>query len=603
MIKKRIYSLFFVFISMIEEFYKRLEQVKQNYISLKDIEEFQKQYLKLYQTSKNKEFQKIYQSLDHIRKECNIQFLKQEEKIVSQLLDDVKGYPLDQEQRQVVLQDEQNTLVIAGAGSGKSLTMIGKIRYLIERKKIPIDQILCISFTNDATNSLKSTLKKYYNYNLSVVTFHKLALEIIRKTGGKVNIAEDNLLDKVVEKYLKSTIFQEKDGQKWICQHFFHNNKNKTNLSVNKMQSFPHIYNVIQKTNYFQKLKKVISTFIHLMKSNQKTDQNISHWIQRSKFFNTIPRSDTYLLFLIERIYQIYQNTLKQNNCVDFDDMINQATLIVKQGCSFHYQYILIDEYQDTSTTRYELIQAIIQKTNAKLIVVGDDFQSIYRFTGCDLNIFLKFKQFFPYANILKIQNTYRNSQELIHVAGNFVMRNPRQMTKNLKSNKHIMKPIIIQYYQNILMGLKKILDTIPYQDIFLLGRNHCDLSILKNDFDFIYETERNICYKKRPELHLTFLTVHCSKGLESEAVIILNMKNTIMGFPSQLEDDPIIRYVNQTKDYYPYEEERRLFYVAITRTKNEAYLLVPKNPSIFIQELIRKDKKYIHIQKDRDMV
>lgn len=558
----------------------------------------------LYQISKNKQFHDLYQNLEKIRKESNIQFLKREEREVSQLLDDVKGYPLDSEQRQVVLQDEQNTLVIAGAGSGKSLTMIGKIRYLIERKKVQNDQILCISFTNDATNSLKNTLKKYYNYDLLVVTFHKLALQIIRKASGKVNIAEDDLLNKIVENYLDNTIFQEKDAQKWICQHFFHKYNKKNNISVNKMQSFPHIYKKIQKTNYFQSLKKVIPTFIHLMKSNQKTDQDMNNWIQKSKIFKIWNRSDTYFLSLIQRIYEIYQKTLSKNNCIDFDDMIHQATVMVKKDFTSSYQYVLIDEYQDTSTTRYKLIQAILEKTNAKLIVVGDDFQSIYRFTGCDLNIFLKFKQFFPYSNILKIQKTYRNSQELIHVAGNFVMRNPRQMTKNLRSDKHILKPIVIQYYQNVVIGLKRILDTIPYQNIFLLGRNHCDINILLHDSDFVYEGERNICYQKRPHLRLTFLTIHCSKGLESEAVILLNLKNMTMGFPSQLEDDPILRYVNQTKDYYPYEEERRLFYVAITRTQNEVYLLVPKkNPSVFVQELIRKDKKYIRIQKDRDMV
>lgn len=589
---------------MKEKFYETLNLLKNNYISLYDIDTLKKEYYHLFRNSHDKQFQTVYKNLDQIRLQSNREFLKKEEQLTSYLLDNVKGYPLDIEQRQVVLQDEQNTLVIAGAGSGKSLTMIGKIRYLVERKNVPFDQILCISFTNDATNSLKNTLKKYYNYDLPVYTFHKLALQIIRKTSGKVHIADDKILEKAVENYLNHTIFQEKEAQNWICQHFFHNYKKKININVNKMQSFPQAYSCIQKTSYLNQLKKIIPTFIHLMKSNQKGKEDLNSWIQQSKRFRFWNKNDTYLLYFIRHIYDIYQDTLKQNNCLDFDDMIERATELVKGTLDLSYQYILIDEYQDTSMTRYQLIHTIIQKTGAKLIAVGDDFQSIYRFTGCNLNIFLKFKQYFPYSNILKIQNTYRNSQELIHVAGNFVMRNPRQMTKNLKSNKQISKPIVIQYYHNWISSLTQLLDTIPYDSIFLLGRNHSDIDMVLQNPNFECENERNIIYKKRRELRLTFLTVHTSKGLESDAVIILNMKNTTMGFPSKLEDDPIMRYANATKDHFPYEEERRLFYVAMTRTKNEVYLLVPnKNPSIFVQELIRKDRRYIRIQKVRDMV
>lgn len=584
---------------MKEAFEEFIKQYQNQYMSLYELEQLKQQYQKIIAIENDKEFINKYKDLDSFRKESNKQYLKREEFETKELLDSVKGYPLDKEQREVVLRDEQNTLVIAGAGSGKSLTMIGKIRYLVERRGIPLNQILCISFTNDATNSLEETLRRCYNYELPVLTFHKLALNFIRKKSGKMQIADDTVLEKTVENYLKSTIFKEKNAQKWICQHFFHNCDKNFSVNVNKMKSFPQKYDKIQKTVLFKRYYKIIPTFIHLMKANHYEVENIDNWIKKSKKFYIWKTADTYFLLLLKRICVEYIQTLKAGNLLDFDDMIQYATKLVEHDKTLTYRYILIDEYQDTSEARYQLIQAIIKKTNAKLIAVGDDFQSIYRFTGCNLNIFLNFQSYFPNSIVLKIQTTYRNSQELIDVAGSFVMRNPRQMSKNLVSSKHIEKPIIIQYYHTLLPTLKSILDSLHDVSIFLLGRNRKDINPILQSTDFISENGRDICYKARKDLRITFLTVHTSKGLESDIVIVLNMADAIMGFPSQLEDDPVLRYVNRMKNYLPFEEERRLFYVAITRTKNMVYLMTPKtNPSIFIKELIRKNKKGVVISK-----
>ena len=135
------------------------------------------------------------------------------------------------------------------------------------------------------------------------------------------------------------------------------------------------------------------------------------------------------------------------------------------------YKYIIVDEYQDTSYIRYLLLKEIINKTNAKIICVGDDYQSIYRFNGCDLNMFLNFKKYFGYTRILKINNTYRNSQELINVAGSFIMKNKKQLYKKLKSNKNIEYPIKVKYSND----LKKLLDIVinKYKKILVLGRRY----------------------------------------------------------------------------------------------------------------------------------
>ena len=113
--------------------------------------------------------------------------------------------------------------------------------------------------------------------------------------------------------------------------------------------------------------------------------------------------------------------------------MINEATSIVSSDAvHLPYTYIIIDEYQDISVSRYRLIEAIRKKTGSTILCVGDDWQSIYRFAGSDLSLFTDFERYFGKSALLKIENTYRNSQQLIDIAGRFVMKNKRQIRKNL---------------------------------------------------------------------------------------------------------------------------------------------------------------------------
>lgn len=273
--------------------------------------------------------------------------------------------------------------------------------------------------------------------------------------------------------------------------------------------------------------------------------------------------------------------------------MIYLATKIVNEkGIVKKYQYIIVDEYQDTSMVRENLVQAIRLKTRAYVTVVGDDFQSIYRFSGCDLNNFLDFQKNFKPAKKLYLTNTYRNSKELIYVAGSFIMKNPRQVKKKLKSNKSIFKPIVICYYKNIKDDFYKLLNRISISNLMILGRNNLDIYKLLND-KLKIENNR-IIYQN---YHIYYKTIHKAKGLEEDNVLIINLTNDINSLPTKIKDDYILKYVIKNYDLYPFEEERRLFYVGITRTKNYCYLFVPKeNPSIFIQELIKNYREHISI-------
>lgn len=472
-------------------------------------------------------------------------------------MSNINGYSLDKEQRIAVITDECANLIVAGAGSGKSLTMIGKIRYLIERKGIKEDEILCISFTRDASQSLEKNIKRNYNYNIKVYTFHKLSLEILK--DEKYKIAKTDTLNYIIDEYFYSII---------------HNNYDMVLKLKNVLGKIDTPYKYILDSKELIALKKLIITFINLFKTN---NYNFKYFLKIKKNID--------LISIIIDIYYLYEEELRSTNSIDFNDMIVRAIINVKNNYIKKYKYIIVDEYQDTSYVRYLLLKEIIKKTGAKIICVGDDYQSIYRFNGCNLNMFLNFKKYFGYTKVLKINNTYRNSQELIDVAGNFIMKNKRQLYKKLKSSKRLYRPIKIIYGNN----LKKSLDVIikKYQNILILGRNNFDI----NRF-FKVDKDGYIDYR---DINIRYLTIHASKGLEEDCVVIINMCDDILGIPNKIKDDKILKYVNSNKDIYPYEEERRLFYVALTRTKNEVYLLVDKrNPSIFIKEIIRNYSKYI---------
>lgn len=166
---------------------------------------------------------------------------------------------------------------------------------------------------------------------------------------------------------------------------------------------------------------------------------------------------------LTRDIFLEYNKQLKEKKMIDFNDMINKARKLIEEDkIQRNYSYIIIDEYQDISMSRYKLIKAIKDKSQAKLFCVGDDWQSIYRFAGSDLDLFTSFEEYFGPTQIMKIENTYRNSQELIDMAGKFVMGNPNQLKKSLKSSKRQTNPLrILSYQKNPAQAIKKAIEEI----------------------------------------------------------------------------------------------------------------------------------------------
>ena len=323
------------------------------------------------------------------------------------------------------------------------------------------------------------------------------------------------------------------------------------------------------------------------------------------------------LLFLdiAEEVYNHYQETLKQNNEIDFADMINDAHFylheIEKQKIELPYKYIIIDEFQDIARQRFNLTKRLSEITKAKVVAVGDDWQSIYAFSGSDITLFTKFLELMGSGTELKITHTYRNSQELINMAGGFVQKNIAQIRKQLISPKHLDDPIVIEPFDDSFKPMKALAETVEKiigkiiaefgekSSILLIGRYNYDMYKLFNTGSFSPLPDNHVRSEKYPGANLTFMTAHSAKGLGYDNVILINMFEGKFGFPCQIEDDPIIKLVTYEDKSMPYAEERRLFYVTLTRTKNRVYIAAPKHrPSRFLVELI----KDYHLPHDQDI-
>ena len=241
-------------------------------------------------------------------------------------------------------------------------------------------------------------------------------------------------------------------------------------------------------------------TFITLFKSNNYRESYISEFrrqiVRQEK--NKFLRDRTVLfLNIVEILLKEYQKYLSANNAIDFSDMINKAADKIMSGCEIpSYKYVIVDEYQDISKSRFNFLKAIADKTGAKYFCVGDDWQSIYRFAGSDISLFTDFEKYFGPTKIMRIEKTYRNSQQLIDVASNFILQNPNQLIKNLRSDKYLDYPLVFWGYngnpnQVLQLAINKIISEYgTNSSSLLLGRTNYEVEVVKNSglFRVVYE-------------------------------------------------------------------------------------------------------------------
>ncbi len=309
-------------------------------------------------------------------------------------------------------------------------------------------------------------------------------------------------------------------------------------------------------------------------------------------------------LFL--EVYKFYENNLIPRGKIDFSDMIYYAnkyiTSLAKEKNILDYQYIVIDEYQDISIERYKFAKNLSLITNSKVVSVGDDWQTIFSFAGSRIDLFYQYAKLFPGAKRLFINSTYRNSQQLIEQAGMFIMKNPLQIKKNLISLKKRENPIKVclydddNQYELISKIIMKIYNENQKNSILILSRKNRHIEMMLESSFFKKGIGTRIICSMCPNAFIDAMSVHSAKGLGSDYVILMNVTNT--DFPCSHDNEIWLKELfkpKMVKETYPHAEERRIFYVALTRTKNDVYILAPKSKekrSPFIEELFYEKMK-----------
>lgn len=689
--------------------------------------------------------------------QCNKEFISRQMISLESFFSDFNGKSPDRQQCEAVLTDEDYTQVIAGAGSGKTFTILVKIKYLIEILHADPKKILLLSFNKATAKELEEQINNQMGYPVTIKTFHSCGYDIVSqcKTGIGVYSDDDSKkLGGILEQLIKSRSTQDDFAQKlldfsilyqvepksryefeslnaycsalgqigtttlkkafeltpsskddacelyndkntfdgnhvrsyeeWVIANYLFLNgisyeyekpfpqefqdeyykrpykpdfyltdynlywehfgidaagqagflsgnekKKYENMVEVKRKLFAdnhlpllettsndftggHIYEKLdrlfirhgiekkpmcakdvvaaisenKKCQIFNQSVSLLTNYLNLYKSNCYGSKDIETAQKRVVCSNDFDIKRTDLFFsLFEKLIAEYEVLLESMHKIDFNDMISESINLLNSGkYIMDLDYVIVDEFQDISFSRFQLLKSIVsQNKRTKLFCVGDDWQSIYRFTGSDLNFFVDFDSYWPHAKRLRIEHTYRNSQELIDVASGFIMKNNRQVSKKLHSSKHLELPVyIIEYNDTCQDGNQEAL-ALQYAVNYLAKayeRDH-DLMILSRNNQGLKDARKDL------RANYQYTTVHRSKGLEASVAILTNVVDHYNGFPNQMTDDSLLKSLLAQPEPYPYAEERRLFYVALTRTKGKIVIITPTNhKSSFIAEL-----------------
>ncbi len=350
---------------------------------------------------------------------------------------------LNREQIEVVENTEGPVLVLAGAGSGKTRTIIFRTAYLIKEKNIDPSNILIVTFTNKAAAELRERLQSYFGinpYNLWVGTFHSICLRILRN-------------EYQFTPFNSNFSIYDSDDQKALLKKVY------KKLGIEK-DNFP-----------IQTVKSLIS--------RRKNEAMLPQDLQFLK-------DDGFRNRKFLQIYTEYQNALISSNCLDFDDILVYTLKLLKESEQIKakyqelFKYVMIDEYQDTNQIQYLLTSLLAQPEN-NICVVGDDDQAIYSWRGADIKNILNFDKVHKQTKVVKLEQNYRSSIDILNLANELIKNNSTRHEKELRSE-------ILSVHKPVLKTVEADIDEAQYvvENILNLQHNH-NLSL--NDIAILYRT------------------------------------------------------------------------------------------------------------------
>lgn len=296
------------------------------------------------------------------------------------------------------------------------------------------------------------------------------------------------------------------------------------------------------------------------------------------------------------RIRQEYEQQLRANNEIDFEDMLRRAGEYLQQGRWRHpYKVILADEFQDASRSRADLVKAMLEQSpGCRLFAVGDDWQSIYRFAGADMSVMTNFENMFGATAVNRLSRTFRSNQGIADVAADFVSKNPSQLRKKVEAQDATVLQVVFvaSYFFRAYAAL-----FIERQLSILSARKQRAGVYILARYNFCKPGELQTWRQRYGDaLDIQFSTIHSVKGREADYVFVLDVDAGEYGFPGEIDDDPVLQLVMPKSEKFPHAEERRLFYVALTRARRKAFLLTRKpNRSAFVDEILTGKSESIY--------
>lgn len=648
----------------------------------------------------------------------------------AKFFDTIETYPLTTRQREAVASDEDATLVIAGAGTGKTSTILAKIGLLLVTGQCAPKEILAISFTKKSAKELADRIQEKLGVELDIQTFHKLGLGVIARGEGKkprlAPFVEDPAekikhLDRLISQLKEDESFRKRlvrfvayhrlpvkemwnfaslaeykgwlqsnrvvslDGvpkksyqeciiANWLLMNgvrfIYEDAYEHDTRTIDRRQYCPDFHILepnlyiehfgvdenndpapyIDADEYRQSMAwkrethrkhktALIETFswesskgLLIKKLEQKltvrgcklapiTDQDALEMMNKSGVISGFaelvgsflalykgngsrlidPTVKTALfgyereqafLEIFDALFSEYERQNQVAGQIDFEDMIARATSIVRSGRFVSpYKYVLVDEFQDVSPGRAELVHALQHAVaDCALFAVGDDWQSIYRFAGSDIGAMTHFHTIFGVTHRVPLDTTFRFDNFAIQTSSRFVLKNQAQISKALKAVKTGEVPSVVIYKRK---ENEPPLDWILTQ-ITADAKGPATVLVLERyNFHLPDEQEKARLQKLFPTLSVETMSVHGSKGLEADFVIV-GLRGGQWGFPATKSDDPLLTMVLTQADKYPYGEERRLFYVALTRARRKTFLVCEtgQDQSMFAAEL-ESEKEY----------
>ena len=658
----------------------------------------------------------VESGFEDARKLANKRYVARESQRAATAMAEVSGFLPIQEQASAVASDEDVTLVLAGAGTGKTAVVTGKVAHLIANRTVSPEQSLVLAFNRKAADELRKRLHAGHA-NVNVGTFHSFATRVVALSDGAPTIsplAEDRQqMLRMIDDALVSLLHDPERGRQLRQYILFHSGEYRAphdfmqqsdyleyirrielrTLNGEKVKSYEelkianflamhgvayryeaafqvststiahgqykpdfflpehdiyiehfgvdqlgeppsywpeaerdryrrgiewkraihtkhgtilvesfswqHQAGIWQRSlreqlevldvvlepspieDHIQRLKQLMSStylsrllasFLRQVKSGDVTDAELR---QRAYAASDPGRAHAFL-DLFREVNAAYRNALTGE--YDFDELINGATRLVREtrGDSA-YRYILVDEFQDVSRGRMKLLAAMNRPETAYFLV-GDDWQSINRFAGSDVGLLRDTGDWLGQVEARQLSQTFRFGARILQPSSRFVQRNPAQSSRELRAfDRRPDHGVTVVWQRDVGLGVQLIADDLAerevnhYASILVLGR-------YGRRFDMKQLDGRNA----------EFSTVHAAKGREADYVVVLDLKDQRRGFPSQMDDDPMLDLVSPLAEPFEFAEERRLLYVAVTRARYGVYLLTdPLRPSSFVTELL----------------